>query len=114
MNSMYGKTMIKPIETATIIKDSQHDFEKYVSLNYNCIDSVLEVNGRHCIKTVKSVMYHYNYVHAGVEILSMFKRIMNKVFEVSNDCGVKMYYQDTESIHLSYDDIDKIVNRYKE
>ena len=24
-------------------------------------------------------MSHYNYVHAGVEILSMSKRIMNKV-----------------------------------
>ena len=59
-------------------------------------------------------MYHYNYVHAGIEILSMSKRIMNKVFEVSNDCGAKIYYQDTDSIHLNYDDVDKIVNRYKE
>ena len=25
---------------------------------------------------------------------------MNKVFDVSNDCGVKIYYQDTDSIHL--------------
>ena len=114
MNSMYGKTIIKPIETDTITKDSQHDFEQYVSLNYNYSGSVLEVNGRYYIKTDKSGMSHYNYVHAGVDILSMSKRIMNKVFEVSNDCGVKIYYQDTESIHLSYDDIDKIVNRYKE
>ena len=41
MNSMYGKTIIKPIETDTITKDSQHDFGKYVSLNYNCIDPAL-------------------------------------------------------------------------
>ena len=40
MNSMYGKTIIKPIETDTIIKCSQHDYGKYVSLNYNYIDSV--------------------------------------------------------------------------
>ena len=33
---------------------------------------------------------------------------------MSNDCGVKIYYQDTDSIHLNYDDVDKIVNRYKE
>ena len=114
MNNMYGKTITKPIETYTIIKGSQHDFGKYVSLNYYYIGSVLEVNGRYYITEIKSVMSPYNYVHAGVEILSMSKRIMNKVFEVSNDCGVKIYYQDTESIHLSYDDIDKIVNRYKE
>ena len=102
------------METDTIIKDSQHDFEKYVSLSYTYIDSALEVNGRYYIKKVKPVMSHYNYVHAGAEILSMSKRIMNKVFEVSNDCGIKTYYQDTDSIHLNYDDVDEIVNRYKE
>ena len=46
-------------------------------------------------------MSHYNYLHAGVEILSMSKRIMDKVFEVSNDCGVKIHYQDTDSTHLN-------------
>ena len=45
MNSMYGKTIIKPIETDTIIKDSRYHFEKCISLNYNYIDSVLELNG---------------------------------------------------------------------
>ena len=59
-------------------------------------------------------MSHYNYVHAGVEILSMSKRIMNKVFDASYDCGVKTYYQDTDSIHLNYYDVDTIVNRYRE
>ena len=111
---MYGKTIFKPIETDTVINNSQHDFGKYVSLNNNYIDSVLEVNGRYCIKEVESVMSHYNYVHAGVEILSMSKRIMNKVFEVSNDCGVKTYYQDIDFIHLNYDDVDIVVNRYNE
>ena len=111
---MYCKTIIKPIDTYTIVNDSQHDFEKYVSLNCTYIDSVLEVTGRYYIKKVKSVMSHYTYVHAGVELLSMSKRIMNKVFEVSNDCGVKTYYQDTDSIHLNYDDVGKTVNRYNE
>ena len=49
MNSMYGKTIIKPIETGTIIKDNKYDFEKYISYNYNYIHSVLEVNGRYHI-----------------------------------------------------------------
>ena len=44
----------------------------------------------------------------------MSKNIMNCVFDVSNDCCVKIYYQDTDSIHLNYDDVDKIVKRYKE
>ena len=39
---------------------------------------------------------------------------MNKVFSCANDCGVKIYYQDTDSIHLNYDDVDTVVKRYKE
>ena len=46
---MYGETIIKPVETDTIIKDSRDDFEKYMSLNCNDIDSVLEVNVRYYI-----------------------------------------------------------------
>ena len=114
MNSMYGKTITKPIEPYTIIAYSQHDSERYVSLNYNYIDSVSEVNGRYYIKEVKSVMSHYNYVHAGVEILSMSRRIMHKVFSCYSDCGVKLYYRDTDSIHLTYDDVDKVVERYND
>ena len=63
MNSMYGKTIIKPLETDTVVKDSQEEFEKYISLNCNYIDSGLEVNGRYYIKKVKSVLSHCNYVH---------------------------------------------------
>ena len=49
---MYGKTIIKPVETDTVVKDSQEDFEKYISLNYKYIDYVLEVNGRYYTKQV--------------------------------------------------------------
>ena len=83
MNSMYGKTINKPVETDTTMKDSRDDFEKYISLNYNYIDSGLEVNQRYHIKKVQPVMSQFNYVHCGVEIISMSKQIMNKVFDVS-------------------------------
>ena len=39
---------------------------------------------------------------------------MNKVFSCADDCGIKMYYQDTDSIHLNYEDVGKIENGYKE
>ena len=37
---------------------------------------------------------------------------MNGVFGCASDCGVNIYYQDTDVIHLSYGDVDKHVNRY--
>ena len=100
VNSMYGETIIKPVETDTIIKDSRDGVEKYMSLNYNYIDYVLEINGRYYIKQLKPVMSHVNYVHCEVGILPMSKGTVNKVFSCADDCNGKLYYQDTDSIHL--------------
>ena len=52
MNSMYGKTIIKPVETDTIVKDNRDGFEKYMSYSYNYVDSVIEVNGKLYTKKV--------------------------------------------------------------
>ena len=87
--------------------------KQYISYNYNYIDPVIEVNGKFYIKKVKPILSHFNYVHCGVEILSMSKTIMNKVFSCAYDLHIKIYYQDTDSIHLNYDDVDKVVERYK-
>ena len=114
MNSMYGKTIIKPVETYTIVKDNRGDFEKYISYNHNYIDSVIEVNVKTYIKKAKPILSHFNYVHCGVEILNMSKRIMNKVFSCAGDCDSNIYYQDTYSLQLNYDCVDNIENGYKE
>ena len=39
---------------------------------------------------------------------------MNKVFSCAYDINIKIYYQDTDSIHMNYDDVPKIVDRYKQ
>ena len=39
---------------------------------------------------------------------------MNKVSNCADDCDMKIYYQDTDSIHLNYDGADTVVKRYKE
>ena len=44
----------------------------------------------------------------------MNKRNMKKVFTCADCENVKIYYQDTDSTHLNYDDVDKVVERYKE
>ena len=48
-------------ETDTVVKDNKDDFEKYISYNYNYIDSVIEVNGKFILKRL------YQFYH----ILSM-------------------------------------------
>ena len=76
MNSMYGKTILKPIETETVVKKEVDDLQ-YVSFHYDCIQSSIKVGDRYYIWKIKSIINHYNYAHCGVEILSMSKRIMN-------------------------------------
>ena len=65
-------------------------------------------------KKVKSILSHYNYVHCGVEILSMSKRVLDKVFSCADGCDVKIWYQDTDPIHLNFDGVPIVVTRYKE
>ena len=53
MNSMYGKTILKPIQTQTIIKAGVEAYSKYVSYNYNHIESITQVGDRYFIKNKK-------------------------------------------------------------
>ena len=39
---------------------------------------------------------------------------MNKVFSCADDCDIKIHYQDTDSIHLNYGDVDKVVKIYRD
>ena len=36
------------------------------------------------------------------------------MFGCASDCDIKIYYQDTDFIHLNYDGVDKVVKRYKD
>ena len=49
MNSMYGKTILKPIETETVVK-KEVDYLQYVCFNYNYVQSSIKVGDRYYIK----------------------------------------------------------------
>ena len=52
------------------------------------------------VKTTKSIYDFNSNTLLGVQVLSMSKRIMNEVMCLAEDIGVKIYYQDTDSMHL--------------
>ena len=72
------------------------------------------MKGRYYIKQVESVRYQLSYAHCGVEIFSMSKTIMNQVFNCADELTTNMYYQVTDSIHLNYEDVSKVDERYKQ
>jgi hypothetical protein len=112
MNSGYGKTIMKPVETETRFFDNDDKFQVYLSRNYNWISSFVKFGTKVKVSTVKTLIDHYNIAQVGVSILSMSKRIMNEVMCLAEDNGCDIYYQDTDSMHLQDCDIAKLSDAF--
>lgn len=113
MNSSYGKTILKANETENKFKKNEV-VDKYVSKYYNIVTEIVKLNDKtSMIKEVKPIYDHFNYSHAGVEVLSMSKRIMNEVMTLAQDNKLKIFYQDTDSMHIDDDAIEKLQKKFK-
>jgi hypothetical protein len=116
MNTAYGKAILKPISEETLVMNVER-FDVYLKENYNYITYYAPVP---CIgetrlikvKVTKPIIDHYNYCHIGSEILSMSKRIMNEVMTLAEDESIKLYYQDTDSIHIKDSDVNQLADNY--
>lgn len=113
MNSGYGKSIMKPVDTQTTFFDDDEKFKVYLSRNYNWITSFIKFGNKTKVSSVKTLIDHYNIAQVGVCILSMSKRIMNEVMCLAEDEDVDIYYQDTDSMHLNDCDIDKLSSAFK-
>ena len=115
MNSSYGKSALKPIDS-----DSHYipvdQYEDYVDRNFNYIkEATLLANGKYFkVKVMKTIDTHYNNIQVGVSILSWSKRIMNEVICLAEDNGLIVKYQDTDSMHISSADVKKLSILFKE
>lgn len=108
MNSAYGKTLLKPIATDKIIINGKENLLKYISANFDFVKECIPLaynKEMWVVKKIKPIVYHFNICQVGVEILSMSKRLMNEVMCLAEDTKLKIYYQDTDSMHLN--DVDK-------
>lgn len=116
MNSAYGKTIQKPILNDIVFVYGYDRLNSYISKNYNKTTSYRKIPDTKGFKisTTKSSYGHYNLAHIGSLILSMSKRIMNEVMCLSEDNGIDIYYQDTDSIHLKDEDIQKLQTKFKD
>ena len=136
MNSAYGKMIQKPITTTTEFKrkhtkifrpkrscssnkklnDYVDDYplDKYLIKNSAKIISYIQVNENlYAIKVGQQIDTFYTNTLLGVQILSMSKRIMNEVMCTAEDIGIKIYYQDTDSMHIQKNKIDDLAKEYK-
>jgi hypothetical protein len=129
LNSAYGKTIMKKSNTEKIFVRGDYELREvdgewknvktntltnYLYNNWNTIKSCDRVNEsrfqveRTCVDT------SYNRAHIGCAILSMSKRIMNEVFDVANENSYPIFYTDTDSLHLNFEDVPKLEKKYEE
>lgn len=60
-----------------------------------------------------SVDDHFIPIHAGIEVLSMSKRIMNEVMCLAADHDIPVFYQDTDILHAPYDLFPKLEQEFE-
>jgi hypothetical protein len=116
MNSGYGKSIMKPVETESRFfdtYDNEDEFNVYLSRNYNWITSFVKFGNKIKVNSVKCLVDHFNIAQVGVCILSNSKRIMNEVMCLAEDNNIDLYYQDTDSMHLKDADIPKLSSVFK-
>lgn len=114
MNSSYGRLLIKAILKTKVFVDAAK-LRGFVAAKHKYIDSYSKINDDlYAIKVHQSVNEHFTCVHIAANVLSMSKRLMNRVMCLAEDIGTRIYYQDTDSMHLHESDIPALSAAFEE
>ena len=130
LNSAYGKTIMKKStsqsrivrrETVSTTYDKESEeyystsvknYNKFIYKNFNTTKRVRTISKNLFEVDQLSVDTSYNRGHIGCAILSYSKRIMNEVFDIANTGMMPIYYTDTDSIHMKYNDVPKLEKQF--
>jgi hypothetical protein len=109
LNSIYGKSILKSVDTDIMIIDKSR-LEEYTVKYYNHFEKIIvnEKSDKAFIKRIKSVNKHFNTPQFGATVLSWSKHLMNRVICLAEQNGIDIYYTDTDSIHIKESDIPKL------
>lgn len=109
MNSAYGRTIMKPIETDMHFLSGEDRIDKYLGKHNVSIKTISMVRDDFCIvERHKSVFTHFSQPQIGSFILSTSKQIMNEVMCLAEDNGMRIHYQDTDSMHMLVKDMPRL------
>lgn len=122
MNSAYGKSIQKPIETDKKYLKGEEQFLDYLRKNTKSISNhskVFNLNPKnkkitYIVEKYKTIEEHQSLPQIGVQVLSQSKRIMNQVMCLAEDLGLNIWYQDTDSMHINQEDITILEKTFKE
>ena len=104
MNSMYGRTIMKPVKTDTSFISERTKIQDFIQKHSVSIQTISFVRPDFAVvERQKSLYKHYSQPQIGSFILSMSKRIMNEVMVLAEKICAPIHYQDTDSMHIEHD-----------
>ena len=113
MNSLFGKSIQKTTKKQTHYK-RKTELNSFCIKNYNQLVSTQELrDDLYEVITRQDIDNQFNLVQLGVNILSMSKRIMNEVMCLAHDLGIRIFYQDTDSMHIELDGINPTTGKFE-
>lgn len=117
MNGAYGKTLQGAYDEKIAFIYGEDKLNAFVAKNYNSIDYYVPFGDddfkKYRVKLIKPINAVFNNVACGVEVLAVSKRIMNEVMCLAEDNEMKIYYQDTDSMHIEDRHIEPLSELYK-
>ena len=113
LNSAYGINLENPHDEEIRIFDKADDFAVYLDRKHQTIKEFMSFGDKTRVISQKEIETHFNTNHIGCEILSMSKRIMNRVICLAEDNGHKIYYQDTDSLFIDASAKDMIIKEFE-
>ncbi|EEY68753.1 uncharacterized protein PITG_19132 [Phytophthora infestans T30-4] len=104
MNSAYGKLIQKPIVKQKVMISDKVKSLEYTNKNIHKMISRTPITDHLALfEEYKSLSEHFSPAHLGVQVLDSSKHIMNRVMCLAEDIDAKIWYQDTDSMHIDYD-----------
>ena len=123
MNSAYGKMIQKPIKDKFVYKKYKsvdkkgivkYPLDSYMIKNSAKITEINQINDNlYQVKITKPIYEFNTNTLLGVQVLSMSKRIMNEVMTTAEDLDIKIFYQDTDSMHIEKSRLNDLSDEYK-
>jgi hypothetical protein len=116
MNSIYGRTIMNPIDKKMEFRCGSHDeIMRFIYKHSVSISEFYFVRPDFCIVyRHQPIIDHWSAPHIGALILSMSKRIMNEVIVLAEEVSCSIHYQDTDSMHIDNNDLALLTGSFKE
>ncbi|GMF65805.1 unnamed protein product [Phytophthora lilii] len=115
MNASYGKLIQKPIVKSKRFIRGKKAIEEYTIKRIGRLIQRTPVSDDIALfEEHKPLNKHFSPAHLGVQILSMSKRIMNEVMCLAEDLDLKIWYQDTDSMHINRQSLPILSNAFRE